>query len=87
MANPARNFAYIGIVLVIIGILMMGLGTIRYVFPREVFSGVNGMYEVPYNVVNNYFVNFLGLAVLLFGVGALLSFVEMRRKEVKTNGR
>jgi uncharacterized membrane protein YczE len=87
MANPARNFAYIGIVLVIIGVLMMGLGTIRYVFPREVFSGVNGMYEVPYNVVNNYFVNFLGLAVLLFGVGALLSFVEMRRKEVKTNGR
>jgi len=87
MANPARNFAYIGIVLVIIGMLMMGLGTIRYVFPREVFSGVNGMYEVPYNVVNNYFVNFLGLAVLLFGVGALLSFVEMRRKEVKTNGR
>jgi len=87
MANPARNFAYIGIVLVIIGMLMMGLGIIRYVFPREVFSGVNGMYEVPYNVVNNYFVNFLGLAVLLFGVGALLSFVEMRRKEVKTNGR
>ncbi|BBD72216.1 hypothetical protein HS1genome_0605 [Sulfodiicoccus acidiphilus] len=87
MDKSASKFAYLGIALVVIGVIMMGLGTTKYVFPREVFSGVNGMYEVPYNVVDNYFVNFVGLAVLLFGVGALLSYVEMKKRGVGTNGR
>ncbi|WP_240938891.1 hypothetical protein [Metallosphaera hakonensis] len=51
-------------------------------YPEEVFD-VNGMNLVTGNTTPNYFINFFGLAILLFGVGSLLSHAEIRRRSRK----
>ncbi|AWR99164.1 hypothetical protein DFR87_05000 [Metallosphaera hakonensis JCM 8857 = DSM 7519] len=61
-------------------ILVAGTRTVSY--PEEVFD-VNGMNLVTGNTTPNYFINFFGLAILLFGVGSLLSHAEIRRRSRK----
>lgn len=75
----SKSFMYIGVLLAIIGIILLAAGTTTWTYPREVFS-VNGMNLVSNNTTPNYFFNFVGLAIFLFGIGSLLSFAEMRRR-------
>jgi uncharacterized membrane protein len=81
-----KTLIYITSILIIIGILLMALGTTKYVYPREQFSGVNGMYEVTGNTTPNYFLNLLGLAIFLFGIGGLLSYFELNKKGINQKG-
>lgn len=85
MANqkqPNKTFMYLGILLVVIGIVMLVAGTQTITYQHEVFT-VNGMNLGSAASTPNYFINFLGLAILLFGVGSLLAQVELNRKGVK----
>lgn len=63
-----KNLLYLSIILVVIGVIAMAVGTITVTYPKEVFS-INGMHEVTGNKVSNYFVNFFGFAIFLFGIG------------------
>jgi len=74
----SKTFMYLGVILAIIGIIILAAGTTTWTYPREVFS-VNGMNLVANNTTPNYFFNFVGLAIFLFGIGSLLSYAEMRR--------
>lgn len=78
---PTKNFLYIGIALIVIGIILMAVGTRTVTYPHEVFT-VNGMTLGAPATTPNYFVNFVGLAIFLFGVGALASHFELSRKGV-----
>ncbi|QKR00109.1 hypothetical protein GWK48_06730 [Metallosphaera tengchongensis] len=78
MAN-GRTFLYLGVLLAIVGIILLAVGTTTWTYPREVFA-VNGMNLVTGSTTPNYFFNFIGLAILLFGVGSLLSHVELGRR-------
>ncbi len=80
----AKTLVYITGILIIVGILLMALGTTKYIYPREQFS-INGMYEITGNTTSNYFFNFLGLAIFLFGIGGLLSYFEINKKGLSQN--
>lgn len=79
MAN--NTFLYLGILLAIIGVIILIVGTTTVTFPREVFD-VNGM-TLSSGTTANYFINLFGLAILLFGIGSLLSHAEVRRRSGK----
>jgi hypothetical protein len=81
-----KYFLYLGVILAIIGLILLVAGTTTYTYPREQFSGVNGMYLIPDNTVPNYFYNFLGLAIFLFGLGGIISHLELERKGVNRGG-
>lgn len=74
--NTFLKFVSIG--LVVIGLIITIFGTTTFVYPREQFD-VNGMIEITGNTTPNYFVNFVGLAILLFGIGGIISLVELQR--------
>jgi len=80
-----KALLYISIILVVIGLILMIAGTITVTYPREVFS-VNGMHEVTGNKISNYFINFFGFAIFLFGVGGLLANYELKRGGMRKNG-
>ncbi|BBG23068.1 hypothetical protein IC006_0352 [Sulfuracidifex tepidarius] len=76
--NGNNFLKFVSIGLVVVGIILTVFGTTTYIYPREQFD-VNGMIEITGNSTPNYFVNFIGLAILLFGVGGLISVVELQR--------
>ncbi|BDB99493.1 hypothetical protein [Saccharolobus caldissimus] len=80
--TPTKNFLYIGIVLAVIGVILMGVGTTTVTYQHEVFT-VNGMTLGTPQITVNYFWNFVGLAIFLFGIGAILSHFELSKKGVK----
>ncbi|QGA69228.1 hypothetical protein [Sulfolobus sp. E11-6] len=75
-----KFFLYFGVILAIIGIILIAAGTTTVTYPSEVYD-INGMTLAGYFNTPNYFWNFLGLAILLFGAGSLMSYAELRRKE------
>ena len=79
---PTKNFLYIGIILVVIGVILIGVGTTTVTYQHEVFT-VNGMTLGTPETTPNYFWNFVGLAIFLFGIGSLISHFELSRKGVK----
>ncbi|WP_240931346.1 hypothetical protein [Acidianus sulfidivorans] len=72
-----RSIVYISAILVIIGIILMAAGATKVVFPEEHFA-VNGMYETT-GSITNYFWNFFGLAIFLFGIGGFISYFELKK--------
>lgn len=80
---PTKNFLYIGIFLAIVGIILMAVGTTTVTYQHEVFT-VNGMTLGSPETTPNYFWNFLGLAIFLFGLGSLTAHFELNRKGVKS---
>ncbi len=80
MANNS-SFLYLGIVLAIIGLIILVAGTRIITYPVEYFD-VNGM-NLTTGTTANYFINFFGLAIFLFGIGSLLSHAELRRRSRK----
>lgn len=59
----------------------MAVGTTTLTYPSEVFT-VNGM-TLSSSITKNYFWNFVGLTIFLFGIGGLLSYIEIRRKGMR----
>ncbi|WP_287690201.1 hypothetical protein [Metallosphaera javensis (ex Sakai et al. 2022)] len=80
MAN-SNSFLYLGIILAIIGLIVLVAGTTTVTYPSEYFD-VNGM-NLTTGTTANYFINFFGLAIFLFGIGSLLSHAELRRRSRK----
>ena len=76
-----KLFLYLGAILVIIGLVLLVAGTRVITYSHEVFT-VNGMTLGSPAQTPNYFVNFVGLAVFLFGLGSLISHFELKRKGV-----
>ncbi|ARM75562.1 hypothetical protein [Acidianus manzaensis] len=72
-----KVIVYISAVLVIIGIILMIAGTRTVTFAEEHFA-INGMYETE-GSTTNYFWNFFGLAIFLFGIGGFLSYFELNK--------
>jgi len=83
--NGKDSLKYISILLVIVGLILFIFGKTTFVYPREQFD-VNGMIEITGNSTPNYFINFFGLAILLFGAGGLISLVELQRMGNKSGG-
>ena len=79
---PTKKFLYIGVALVVIGVILMAAGTTVVTYQHEVFT-VNGMTLGTPQRTANYFWNFVGLGIFLFGIGSLLSHFELSRKGVK----
>lgn len=76
----AKTFLYLGVLLVILGLVLMVAGTQTITYPKEVFT-VNGMTE-EFGTTQNYFWNFMGFAILLFGLGSIVSHIELSRRDM-----
>ncbi|MCI2415340.1 MAG: hypothetical protein MPF33_08905 [Candidatus Aramenus sp.] len=73
-----KVFLYVGALLVVLGLILMAVGTRTITYQHEVFT-VNGMTLGAPATTPNYFVNFVGLAIFLFGLGGIIVHMEMIR--------
>ncbi|EZQ10564.1 MULTISPECIES: hypothetical protein [Acidianus] len=74
-----KTFLYLGTVLIILGIILLVGGTRTITYHQEIFT-VNGMNLASPQTTPNYFINFIGLAIFLFGIGGLVSHFELAKR-------